>query len=225
MQDESVSSERSKYYWAEWFLGLRGNEFFCEIDEDFIVDRFNLTGLNTEVAHYAYAYDLITDSLEDDLDQQLSNEVEKSARHLYGLIHARYIITTRGLTKMMEKFNFGEFGKCPRVLCSNQSTLPVGLSDVAGKKPVKLYCPKCEDVYNPPSRRHHSIDGVYFGTSFPHLLLQVHPNLVPIKLPYQYTPKIFGFKIYSLAREQDTQRLIKDDIDMLLGGKLEEVDM
>lgn len=27
--------------------------------------------------------------------------IEKSARHLYGLIHARYIVTTRGLAKMV----------------------------------------------------------------------------------------------------------------------------
>jgi casein kinase II subunit beta len=27
--------------------------------------------------------------------------IEKSARHLYGLVHARYIVTTRGLAKMV----------------------------------------------------------------------------------------------------------------------------
>lgn len=27
--------------------------------------------------------------------------IEKSARHLYGLVHARYIVTTRGLSKMV----------------------------------------------------------------------------------------------------------------------------
>jgi hypothetical protein len=29
--------------------------------------------------------------------------IEKSARHLYGLVHARYIVTTRGLAKMVSR--------------------------------------------------------------------------------------------------------------------------
>jgi casein kinase II subunit beta len=49
--------------WISWFLSSKGNEYFCEVDEDFILDRFNLTGLNNEVANYAQALDLITDQL------------------------------------------------------------------------------------------------------------------------------------------------------------------
>ena len=146
----SVSSEKSKYYWQEWFLSLKGNEYFCEVDEEYILDKFNLTGLNSDVPYYSQAYDWITDSLDDDtLDDDVREEVENNARHLFGLIHARYILTTRGINKMVEKFKYAEFGKCPRVLCGNQSTLPVGLTDVPGVKPVKLYCPKCEDLYSP----------------------------------------------------------------------------
>lgn len=49
--------------WISWFLSSKGNEYFCEVDEDFILDRFNLTGLNNEVTNYAQALDLITDNL------------------------------------------------------------------------------------------------------------------------------------------------------------------
>jgi hypothetical protein len=49
--------------WISWFLSSKGNEYFCEVDEDFILDRFNLTGLNNEVANYTQALDLITDNL------------------------------------------------------------------------------------------------------------------------------------------------------------------
>lgn len=39
-------------------------EYFCEVDEDYILDRFNLTGLNAEVVQeYSRALSLITDNL------------------------------------------------------------------------------------------------------------------------------------------------------------------
>lgn len=83
------------------FVSSRGNEYFCEIDEDYLTDRFNLTGLNTEVPYYQYALDLVTDVFDLDADDDLREQIEKSARHLYGLVHARYIVTTRGLAKMV----------------------------------------------------------------------------------------------------------------------------
>ncbi|KAH6581261.1 hypothetical protein BASA60_002504 [Batrachochytrium salamandrivorans] len=92
-----------------------------------ILDRFNLAGLNTEVKYYHHAFELVTDSLEEELDTATWDEVEKSARHLYGLVHARFITTSRGLSKMFEKFKATEFGRCPRVLCHNQAVLPIGL--------------------------------------------------------------------------------------------------
>ncbi len=83
------------------FTSSRGNEYFCEIDEDYLTDRFNLTGINVDVQYYQYALDLVTDVFELDCDDDMREQIEKSARHLYGLVHARYITTTRGLTKMV----------------------------------------------------------------------------------------------------------------------------
>jgi casein kinase II subunit beta len=67
------------------------------------------------------------------------------------------------------------------VLCQGQPLLPVGLTDVPYEKSVKLYCGRCEDIYSPKSSRHGSIDGAYFGTSFPHLLFLVYPAFLPPK--------------------------------------------
>lgn len=83
------------------FTSARGNEYFCEIDEEYLTDRFNLTGLNSEVQYYNYALDLIIDVFDLDCDDEMREQIEKSARHLYGLVHARYINSTRGLAKMV----------------------------------------------------------------------------------------------------------------------------
>jgi casein kinase II subunit beta len=43
----------------------------------------------------------VTDVFDLDADDDLREQIEKAARHLYGLVHARYIVTTRGLAKMV----------------------------------------------------------------------------------------------------------------------------
>ncbi|KAK3071314.1 casein kinase 2 regulatory subunit [Teratosphaeriaceae sp. CCFEE 6253] len=199
--DDFASDTDSDYtsYWRDWFISSRGNEYFCEIDEDYLTDRFNLTGLNTEVQYYQYALDLVTDVFDMEVDDDMREQIERSARHLYGLVHARYIVTTRGLAKMMEKYKTGTFGKCPRVLCQSHALLPHGSHDTPGHSNVKLYCAKCEDIYNPKSSRHNSIDGAYFGTSFSQILLQVYPALVPAKSQRRYEPRLYGFRVHASA--------------------------
>lgn len=65
MDDYSTNSE-SDYAnsWITWFLSTKGNEYFVEIDDDYLMDRFNLTGLNGElVKDYSRALDMILDNL------------------------------------------------------------------------------------------------------------------------------------------------------------------
>jgi len=71
----------------------------------------------------------------------------QDAVDLYGLLHSRYILTTDGCAKIVSKYLEGVFGYCPRALCNNQKCLPVGLSDKLRSSRVKIFCPKCDEVY------------------------------------------------------------------------------
>jgi casein kinase II subunit beta len=107
--------------------------------------------------------------------------------------------------------------------------LPVGTSDVPGQSTVKVFCPRCEDVYYPRSDFQCAIDGAFFGTTLPHLLLLTYPQLRPAaaggggvvaaaaaaaavaaatadgasqqpqQQPAVYNPRVFGFKLHPSA--------------------------
>jgi casein kinase II subunit beta len=185
--------------WISWFCNLRGNEFFCEVDDDYIQDDFNLCGLSSQVPYYDYALDLILDveSSHGDMFTEEQNElIESAAEMLYGMIHARYILTSKGMAAMLDKYKNYDFGRCPRVYCSGQPCLPVGQSDIPRSSTVKIYCPRCEDVYYPRSKYQGNIDGAYFGTTFPHLFLMTYGQLKPQKPSQNYVPRVFGFKLH-----------------------------
>ena len=104
------------------------------------------------------------------------------------------------------------------------------MSDVPHVQSVKLFCGKCEDLYNPKSSRHANIDGAYFGTSFQNILFQVYPNMIPEKSIQRYQPKIFGFKVHAAAalerwqtvkREEMQERLRESGIDRVFKDDLE----
>jgi len=177
-ESSEISASDEDGSWISWFCSLRGNEFFCEVDEDYIQDDFNLTGLNGLVPYYDYALDMVLDvemPMEDSLTEAQQEIVESAAEMLYGLIHARYIVTNRGMHAMYEKYRSAAFGRCPHVFCQGQPVLPVGLSDLPRNYTVNVFCPRCHGLFFPKSTRQANIDGAYFGTTFPHLYLMTHP--------------------------------------------------
>lgn len=130
--------------------------------------------------------------------------METAAKVLYGLIHARYILTARGMQRMLDKYEDAGFGRCPRVLCQDQFCLPLGLSDLKRSYPLNIYCPRCQEIYIPRSTKHAALDGAYFGTTFAHIFLLTYPDLIPripssssnAYSPDAYVPKIYGFRIH-----------------------------
>lgn len=88
----------------------------------------------------------------------------------------------------------------------------MGMSDNPNIKAVKLYCAKCEDLYNPKSSRHAAIDGAYFGTSFQNILFQVYPALIPKKSQRRYEPKIYGFRVHAAAALTRWQEVHKEEM-------------
>jgi casein kinase II subunit beta len=193
-EEEEESSEMTasedEASWISWFINMRGNDFFCEVEESFIQDDFNLTGLSSQVPYYDYALDMIldVDIPLDTLTEDQHEIIETAAEVLYGLIHARYILTAAGMHKMFEKYQNVDFGRCPRSFCQGQPVLPVGLSDITREFSVEVFCPRCHDTYHPRSSKHSNLDGAYFGTTFSHLFLLSHPDLIVNKPTEKYVP-------------------------------------
>ena len=51
--------------------------------------------------------------------------LDRDAKLLYGLLHARFIIETRGMLRMVPKFSKKDFGHCPRSYCQEHPVLPM----------------------------------------------------------------------------------------------------
>lgn len=56
-----MTASEDETSWISWFINIKGNNFFCEVEQSFIQDDFNLTGLSSQVPFYDYALDIILD--------------------------------------------------------------------------------------------------------------------------------------------------------------------
>lgn len=112
---------------------------------------------------------------------------------------------------MKTKYNKSEFGCCTRFYCEKAAMLPVGLNDKPDKQKVRLYCPRCCDIYVPHlsvSSKFIKIDGAFFGTNFPHMFFMVFPNIRPPKPTKHYTAELYGFRIHPSAYEFQEKKSI-----------------
>ncbi|KAJ6439686.1 casein kinase II, beta subunit [Purpureocillium lavendulum] len=70
--------------WISSFCALLGHEYFAEVSEEFIEDDFNLTGLQTQVAMYKEALEMILD-VEPEEDEEDEEEEEEEEENESGL--------------------------------------------------------------------------------------------------------------------------------------------
>ncbi|EGW33581.1 uncharacterized protein SPAPADRAFT_60924 [Spathaspora passalidarum NRRL Y-27907] len=159
-----------------------------------------------------------TSSSKKEAKNELPNKalLAHSAELLYGLIHARYIISKQGLTAMASKFERNDFGSCPRYFCDGMHLIPVGSTDIPGQETVRLYCPCCNDIYIPSSSRYLNIDGAFFGTTFPGLLVKMFPeieNQCRIRInkfsANDFGLKLFGFKVNETSASGPRMRWLR----------------
>ena len=47
-QSDMSGSDGDESTWVQWFCSLKGNEFFAEVEHEFMQDDFNLTGLSAQ---------------------------------------------------------------------------------------------------------------------------------------------------------------------------------
>eukprot|EP00591_Stephanopyxis_turris_P002260 CAMPEP_0195507974 /NCGR_PEP_ID=MMETSP0794_2-20130614/1302_1 /TAXON_ID=515487 /ORGANISM="Stephanopyxis turris, Strain CCMP 815" /LENGTH=252 /DNA_ID=CAMNT_0040634815 /DNA_START=111 /DNA_END=866 /DNA_ORIENTATION=- len=197
--------------WISWFCEQPQNSFFCEIDYQYIDSTFNLFGLKKEVRRFNYCREIIIEELDSSASECSSGVPPEWGNHgsadLYGRIHVRYLNTAQGQRAMTAKFLRGQFGHCPLYSCKNQKVLPIGMSDVVGQCPVKVYCPRCQDVYDTPRS---GLDGAFFGRTFLPFLLLCAPELIPkdAKIPVpRFQPTVFGYRIHK-SSPYWTRRLV-----------------
>lgn len=190
---DSSDSKAESVSWIQWFNNKVLNNFLVEVDHEYIVDGFNLYGLKSEIPNFNTLLSIIVGDAPEKGDA--TDGLAKEAIYLYSLIHARFITSPKGLSLMKEKYENGEFGKCPRVSCSRHNVLPIGLCDHVKFAKVHIYCPLCQEIYKIDDDEKIYLDGSFFGTSFPHILLQTYPYFASLKAPAYCTAKIYGFSV------------------------------
>eukprot|EP00658_Telonema_sp_P-2_P078178 TRINITY_DN725_c0_g1_i8.p1 TRINITY_DN725_c0_g1~~TRINITY_DN725_c0_g1_i8.p1 ORF type:complete len:235 (-),score=68.28 TRINITY_DN725_c0_g1_i8:270-932(-) len=186
-----------------------GNHLLIRVDEDYIEDSFNLYGLNKVIPNFRDTLRLLLTTAEDAeicLEEDWIGPGYQSLLDLYGLIHARYILTTPGMNKIRRKLVNGVFGTSPNH--PDEKVLPIGLGDCLNAGPPMGYNIARGEVV-PMMCWGDKLDGAYFGTTAAHLFMMLNPALHgpqgwPLKgvlhgqEQTEYQPRIFGFKVRRL---------------------------
>lgn len=191
---------KEKKGWVDWFLAQPGHQFFVRIDDSFLQNMYNYYGIKQKVDHFQEAYQLLNNNSISKCNAKSENSinvfiVEQQTMVLYGLLHARFLLTNEGMEKIFEKFKQSTFPCCTRILCQKQQCLPYGISDELCTESVKLFCPCCSDVYIIKDPQYSTIDGAYFGNSWVPIFLQKYKKNLELPQAEAFVPHLFGFTV------------------------------
>jgi casein kinase II subunit beta len=183
--------------WVSWFLQTPRGSIFVQIDAGYLSANYNLYGLRQKIPNFKYSLDLVRGAYlaRESRPLEWPSDIDDYGVCLYGLLHARYLLTAAGQERMRQKYAGGEYPRCPRMLCRGRVCLPYGQSDDMAASGVQLFCPNCQDVYASPDPKFASMDGAFFGPNWVHFFIGKYPELVPREPPEKYVPRIFGFRI------------------------------
>ncbi|KAI4861583.1 casein kinase II regulatory subunit-domain-containing protein [Hypoxylon rubiginosum] len=84
------SSSGTPESWISSFCSLLGHEYFAEVSEEFIEDDFNLTGLQTQVAMYKEALEMILDVEPEEDEEEEEEEDEEEDESIEGADRPRH---------------------------------------------------------------------------------------------------------------------------------------
>jgi casein kinase II subunit beta len=188
--------------WIKQFCSRPENRWYAQIDTDWAGDWFNNYGMKEMIPDYEIALDMISDHHSDEwvfLSDESLSSILSEAKQLYGLLHARWICQTKGLTQMKRKFESGLYGVCPRFECHDQKLLPVGTTLKPKRHSVKLFCPQCCDIYGAAGGLR--IDGAHFGPAFPHIFMAEFVDLDARRKFRPWIQHCFGFPVHRVGTQ------------------------
>ena len=191
--------------WVESFLATERGRFFIEVAPDYISDSFNVTNLRQkfpDTATYRRALEIVRGKAE-----ATSDEIRAHAEHLYGLIHARFLLTNPGLRAMQRRYTgANSYEACPRTACRGTICLPYGEHEEPNHSRLRMFCPRCREVYFPRDRICSQIDGAYFGPSYILLFLQFYSDIGAPDPEPPLELRLFGFRVRTDETEYEEEQ-------------------
>ena len=81
--------------WVKWFLSTPRGKYFVQIDDEYLQNIYNYYGLRQKVPNFKYALDLIRGPFIPPQNRPAAwpDDIDDYGLCLYGLIHARYLLT------------------------------------------------------------------------------------------------------------------------------------
>jgi casein kinase II subunit beta len=192
--------------WVDFICSDARGRYFVKIESSYLNDNFNFFGLRAKGREAQQNFRCAVDAIRgpylppERRPEDWPPDIERSAGRLYGLLHARFLLTQIALSQMYEKYSREEFPRCPRACCDGAVCLPYGPSEEIGVSVLRMFCPRCKEVYIADDRISESIDGAFFGPSWVHLFVQKYERetkVVPRTELKKPMIRLFGFRIES----------------------------